>query len=61
MEVVEQQLRESAYGGLKARDARLKERHDAHVQGKEADELLRLAQIKLAEKVSVPLSRNTEM
>lgn len=51
MEVVEQQLREGTYGGLKAREARLKERHDAHVSGKEADEVRRLAQLKLLEKV----------
>ena len=55
MEVVEQQLREGTYGGLKAREARLKERHDAHISGKEADEIRRLAQLKLAEKVHLAI------
>lgn len=51
MQEVEKQFHEDAYGGLKAREARLQERHDVYVQNREAQEIRRIAQLKLAEKV----------
>jgi hypothetical protein len=51
MEEVERQIREDTYGALKPREARLKERHDLHVQRREQDEARRLAQLRLLEQV----------
>lgn len=51
MQEVEKQFHEDAYGGLKAREARLKERHDQYVQNREAEDIRRIAQLKVAEKV----------
>lgn len=51
MQEVEKQFHEDAYGGLKAREARLQQRHDVYVQNLEAEEIRRIAQVKLIEKV----------
>eukprot|EP00892_Ulva_mutabilis_P012857 jgi/Ulvmu1/9944/UM058_0027.1 len=50
MQEIEKSFHDDAYGGLKAREARLKERHDVYVQNREAEEIRRIAQLKLIEK-----------
>jgi hypothetical protein len=51
MQEVERQIQEDTYGGLKAREARLKGRHDVYVSRKESEELRKIAKLKLQEKV----------
>lgn len=51
MEQVESQFRDDAYGNLKQREARLKQRHDEFMKRKEEDEILRIAQAKISVQV----------
>ena len=51
MQEVEKHFHEDTYGDLKAREARLRERHDRYIQNREAEEIRRIAQQKLIDKV----------
>lgn len=51
MDEIERELHDDEYGNLQRREARLKERREAHVRGQEDCELRKLVNQKLIEQV----------